>query len=350
MPVMNMFPGGSTLQIPLEACTAFSASAGNAKVELTWTDPKDKYATPEGDISDTGDQLVSEWDHTILVRKTGSQPAGPNDGTVVVSSSVRNQYQSTPYTDTGLTNDTTYYYAVFAYNKDGVASAGAFTSCHLYGFDDVLDNNSWAQINQAAQIGLASSIWSIGDEKNFTAGSETLTAVILDFNHDDAADGSGKIPISFGLKELMKNTHGWRWVASNLSNSYLRSGFPEYLNDTVLPSFPEDMQSVLKLANKTLGSSTQTKINLLTIQEATGTSNLTNSSDTASGGGYQYPYYGTVEKRIKKLSNGAGAASAWYLASNQQHNTYARPIQMTASGETRTTGQASLGVCFCFYV
>lgn len=128
MPVMNMFPGGSTLQIPLEACTAFSASAGNAKVELTWTDPKDKYATPEGDISDTGDQLVSEWDHTVLVRKTGSQPAGPNDGTVVVSSSVRNQYQSTAYVDSGLTNDTTYYYGVFAYNKDGVASAGAFVN------------------------------------------------------------------------------------------------------------------------------------------------------------------------------------------------------------------------------
>ena len=128
MPGINMMPSGSTLQIPLEACTAFSASAGNAKVELTWTDPKDKYATPEGDISDTGDQLVSEWDHTVLVRKTGSQPAGPNDGTLVVSSSVRNQYQSTPYTDTGLTNDTTYYYAVFAYNKDGVASEGAFAS------------------------------------------------------------------------------------------------------------------------------------------------------------------------------------------------------------------------------
>ena len=128
MPVMNMLPGGSTLQIPLDAPTSFSAAAGNAQVELTWTDPKDKYATPEGDISDTGDQLVSEWDHTVLVRKTGSQPAGPNDGTVAVSSSVRNQYQSTPYTDTGLTNDTTYYYAVFAYNKDGVAGAGAFAN------------------------------------------------------------------------------------------------------------------------------------------------------------------------------------------------------------------------------
>lgn len=49
MPVMNMFPGGSTLQIPLDAPTALAAKAGNAKVELTWTDPKDKYATPEGE-------------------------------------------------------------------------------------------------------------------------------------------------------------------------------------------------------------------------------------------------------------------------------------------------------------
>ena len=128
MPVMNMFPGGSTLQIPLDAPTSFAATAGNAQVELTWTDPANKYATPEGEVSETGDQLVSEWSHTVLVRKTGSQPAGPDDGTVVVSSSVRNQYQSTPYTDTGLTNDTQYFYGVFAYNKDGVASAGAFTS------------------------------------------------------------------------------------------------------------------------------------------------------------------------------------------------------------------------------
>lgn len=128
MPIMDMLPKGDTLQIPLDAPTSLAATAGNAQVELTWTDPADKYATPEGEVSETGDQLVSEWDHTVLVRKTGSQPAGPNDGTVVVSSSVRDQYQTTPYTDTGLTNDTEYFYGVFAYNKDGVASEGAFVT------------------------------------------------------------------------------------------------------------------------------------------------------------------------------------------------------------------------------
>lgn len=128
MPGMNMFPGGTTLQIPLDAPAGFTAKAGNAQVTLTWTDPKDKYATPEGETAQDPDQLVSVWDHTVLVRKTGSQPAGPNDGTVVVSSSVRDQYASTGYVDTGLLNNTTYYYGVFAYNVDGVTSPGAFAS------------------------------------------------------------------------------------------------------------------------------------------------------------------------------------------------------------------------------
>ena len=128
MPGMNMFPGGTTLQIPLDAPAGFTAEAGNAQVTLTWTDPKDKYATPEGETAQDPDQLVSVWDHTVLVRKTGSQPAGPHDGELVVSSSVRDQYATSGFVDDGLTNDTAYYYAAFAYNTDGVASEGAFAN------------------------------------------------------------------------------------------------------------------------------------------------------------------------------------------------------------------------------
>lgn len=128
MPGINMMPSGSTLQIPLDACTNFSGKAGNAQVTLTWTDPKDKYATPEGETAQDPDQLVSVWEYTQIIRKTGSQPTGPHDGELVVSSSVRDQYATTGFVDDGLTNDTLYYYAAFAYNTDGVASEGAFTS------------------------------------------------------------------------------------------------------------------------------------------------------------------------------------------------------------------------------
>ena len=122
---------GSTiddLQVPLDPCTNFRAEAGNGSVTLSWDDPVDKYATPAGSVAADPQQLVSVWDHTIVVRKVGSQPANPNDGIVVTSSGVRDQYLSTGYTDGSLTNDTTYYYGVFAVNEDGVASEGAFIS------------------------------------------------------------------------------------------------------------------------------------------------------------------------------------------------------------------------------
>lgn len=128
MPGMNMFPGGTTLQIPLDAPAGFTAEAGNAQVTLTWTDPKDKYATPEGETAQDPDQLVSVWEYTQIIRKTGSQPAGPHDGELVVSSSVRDQYATTGFVDTGLVNGTLYYYAAYAYNTDGVASEGAFAN------------------------------------------------------------------------------------------------------------------------------------------------------------------------------------------------------------------------------
>lgn len=128
MPGINMMPSGSTLQIPLDACTNFSGKAGNAQVTLTWTDPKDKYATPEGETAQDPDQLVSVWEYTQIIRKTGSQPTGPHDGELVVSSSVRDQYATTGFVDTGLVNGTLYYYAAYAYNTDGVASEGAFAN------------------------------------------------------------------------------------------------------------------------------------------------------------------------------------------------------------------------------
>ena len=112
----------------MDAPTGFTAAAGNAQVELTWTDPKDKYATPEGEEAQDPQQLVSVWEYTVVIRKQGSQPSGPEDGTTIVTSSVKNQYQTEPFIDTGLVNGNTYHYAVFAYNADGVASQGAFTS------------------------------------------------------------------------------------------------------------------------------------------------------------------------------------------------------------------------------
>lgn len=119
---------GLEIEVPLDPVTDVSASAGNGQVELTWTDPLDKYAATEGEVAESPNPIVSQWDHTRVVRKENTQPTGPNDGVIIVSSDVRNQYQSTSYVDGGLINDTLYHYGLFACNTAGLFSAGAFGS------------------------------------------------------------------------------------------------------------------------------------------------------------------------------------------------------------------------------
>ena len=92
-------------------CKNLTAKAGNGSVVLKWEDPEDYTTT---------DNYPVEWLNTRIVRKTGSYPVDENDGTIVVTSSTRNQYKSNGYTDSGLTNYTTYYYRAFSCSTDGV--------------------------------------------------------------------------------------------------------------------------------------------------------------------------------------------------------------------------------------
>lgn len=371
--------GGSStdsMQIPLDAPSDVMAVAGVNSVSITWTDPKDKYGTTEGEIAQDPQQLVSVWDHSVVVRKVGSNPTGPLDGTVVCSSTTRNQYQTTGFVDMGLAINQTYYYGVFAYNESDVPSEGSFSNCHLWGFDSILDNNSWTQIDQAGSIGMAPSVWEIGDEKNITVNNETLTLVITDFNHDDLADGSGKAPISFGMKELMKNTQGWGKLYSSYSEYYKHSTVYKYITETVFPALPSDLQNVIKTVNKDYGVKGMAvdnqyggvidddpyicavQLSLFTIFEVTGgigTGDRTGKApDTANGycdgAGTQYPYFTTQSRWIKKLNNGSGSASDWWLASNRRNNTYNYAIYMDTNGICYEGGSESLGVCFQFAV
>ena len=204
----NVTGGGSNGSlggvIPLEAPSNFVVTPDNGKCLLTWTDPKDKYADEVGEITDEGDQLVSQFAYTRIVRKQGSAPSSPNDGDLVTDSSTRNQYQSSAYTDDGLTNNTLYYYAAFAYNTDGVYSGAAVGSGTPKSYDPILANNTWEQINDVANEGIASSVWNTGDEIDITLGSilDTITLTIIGFNVMDVSDDSGKAAITFASKTV----------------------------------------------------------------------------------------------------------------------------------------------------
>lgn len=109
MPIVSNFPsgggtGGGGLQ--LAAVSNITTKVSHGKVYVKWTDPEDLVVA---------ESTLAEWAGTLLVRKAGSMPVSRRDGTVVVDSKVRNQYQNQYFCDSGLTDGTVYYYKFFPY-------------------------------------------------------------------------------------------------------------------------------------------------------------------------------------------------------------------------------------------
>lgn len=341
--------GVADLQIPLDSVTNFTVVPDNGFVSISWTDPDDKYATPEGQIAQDPQQLVSEFDYTIIVRKEGVQPVNFKDGDVVVLSATRNQYQNTPYIDSGVEYETTYYYAAWAFNKDGVPSDGVFAEPVIPKYyDPVLENNSWERINEACENKISESLWEIGDEKVFSALDRSFTAVILDFNHDDMADGSGTSSISFGTKELVGRLtySGYRYSTSNARTYLLNTVSP-----TMDPELSTFIKPVIKLNRYTSYSypntfyhddtSTSDALFLFGAVEAGYTRW---ESDKPAFDGTLYPYFSTQSNRAKGDSwwtrcgyNGPSTQWNWVISADGNSNNY-----INADG-----GNASICFGFC---
>ena len=101
--------------IPLEPISDLLISRRDKSALLTWTDPVDKVTSPGG-------ELAVEWDRTIIIRKEGSAPSSYTDGTIVLESYVRDQYKYDGYTDSGLVNETEYFYGIYTITTVGVIS------------------------------------------------------------------------------------------------------------------------------------------------------------------------------------------------------------------------------------
>lgn len=88
--------------VPPGPVTSFIVVAGDGQNVLSWTNP------PDADFS-----------NVVIRRSTSTFPPGPNDGTGIYSGA------GTSFTDTGLANGTTYYYAIFARDTSNNFSSGA---------------------------------------------------------------------------------------------------------------------------------------------------------------------------------------------------------------------------------
>ena len=112
--------GQSTMfSVELADVSNASATATSKKVALTWDDPSD--VSLEG-------ATVARWAGTLVVRKAGSAPMDKDDGTIVINSTTRNAYSTTPLQDTSLENGVTYYYRFFPYSQNKTYTTGTSIS------------------------------------------------------------------------------------------------------------------------------------------------------------------------------------------------------------------------------
>lgn len=86
----------------------------NGRVQINWTDPAATKVT-DG-------VTLSTWASTQVIYKTDGYPTSPEDGTLVINSTTRNAYSSSPLEVAGLTNGTTYYFAFFPISTEGAVN------------------------------------------------------------------------------------------------------------------------------------------------------------------------------------------------------------------------------------
>ena len=360
--IIATIPSGSSVTCKCGSKTLTATSTGTVTFNLTeygtWvvTATKDGQTATESVIVDDVKQYkisLSYFSATLKVTSDSGAVVTATNGTKTFSGTVpSNGVLSLTITASGT-------YTVTA-TKSGETtdpvSAAITTSGQTYSveclfFNSVLSKNTWAQIAKASAAGKASQLWSVGDTKDITVGSETLTLVIMGFNHDDLASG-GKAGITFGMKNLMATTR--RMNASNTnSGGFTGSEMYSWLQNTLLPTLPSDLQAVLKSVNKKTSAGSQSstintnsmKLFLFSEIEIFGSTPY-----SKAGEGSQYSYFATAANRIKYLSNGSGSAGWWWERSPNGGNS-SNFCSVDSNGSANFNGaDYAYGVCFGFCV
>ena len=242
--------------------------------------------------------------------------------------------------------------------------------------DPVLDNNSWATIQRAAQEGVASDYWSVGDRKeitlNGTVGTKTFSnqtvyAYILGFNHNASKEGNNTIHFQLAFDALTSGNH-IAFCDSNYSSSSgtfrmntsgTNSGgwSNSYMRNTVVPAFisamPSDLQAVLKVANKYTDNgtgsahtsssdvtATSDKVFLLSEFEVLGARSYANSYEQNYQ--LQYDYYKNGNSIVMYNDTSISNEVIWWTRSPYSSSFFAEI-------DTRSTGSVGINTAGTSY-
>ena len=250
----------------------------------------------------------------------------------------------------------------------------------------VLNDNSWADIAAAADLGIGQNYWSVGDTKEVTLngsvgyGSSQATfsnqkywVYIIGFDHNSAKEGKG---IAFqGFKTAQSGGIDIAVVGHN--HSITGNGMvmnPENRNpggwngswaytacmEQWKNCFPSDLQAVIRITtlytdntgnNSTSASAVTANSNevyYLAEYEVFGSNEYANTNEPAQQ--MQYDYYKAGNSRVKYSSDNTGSATDWWLRSQSRDYNGSFCAGHRSGSATCASGNASYGSAPCFKV
>ena len=229
----------------------------------------------------------------------------------------------------------------------------------------VLANNDWTTIKEVCNAGTAANYWNVGDEITITTtDNKEITMVILGFNHDDKADGSGKANVTFGMKNLLADyyamdsndaTDGWENCDMRKTTmSELYNKLPDEVKAAITPVTKKTCRGYTSSSasfSSTLVTTTDSLF-LFSEKEIYGTNNY-----SGAGEGTQYAYYlnggadtGGCDICTKYMNNGSGDGNYWWLRSPNSDDYYYFCRVYYSGYLYYGIAYTSYGVCFGFAV
>ena len=216
-----------------------------------------------------------------------------------------------------------------------------------------LGSLSWSQVAAISKMGLASTLFHIGDEKTLTVNGVSYTAVIIGFDHDTpvntATYGRDKAGITWQLKNCLKTTYPMN--SSNTNNGgWTSCAMRTSTMATLLSQLASDLKNAIVKVKKlssagnqsTAINTTEDSLFLLSEVEIFGSTTY-----AKAGEGSQYEYYQSGNSRVKTVN---GSASSWWERSpDGSDSTYFCGVNSNG-GANSYNASTSNGVAFGFCI
>lgn len=239
----------------------------------------------------------------------------------------------TPFASSAIASGTGYIYVpsalVETYKTNWTAYAGQIRAIEDY--PGVCDPYTWTGVAANIADGSYATTYKVGDTVPLDLGSEGLVNMqIVGIDVDDLADGSGKAPISWISEGLLKTIRRYNPPKSaetegtGMLGGWEKSEMRTYLNDTIKPLIPSDVQAMIKTVTKyskgcdvsgtiVKNAVTEDAVWIPSVAEMIGLSEYYESTGPQYNG-----YFVTAADRIKY--NQSGSAWNWRLRTGSDSN------------------------------